>query len=153
MKKFITEANGTCWRDAIGCILEVKPASIPHFVKEYGNKYMDATRAWLKLNFNKGLVYIPSREFMETGALRNNGPIGPEGYSIGHLSMIDNRNCHVVVCFNGGVIWDNGEDRHAEYDLLGGYFIIYDLESEKAIPFKKLKRRKLKRVKKVKVDE
>ena len=142
MKKFVTAAKGTCWKDAIGCILEVHPKKIPHFVKEYGDKYMDVTRLWLRENFKKGLVFIPSREFMETGKMRNNGPIGPEGYSIGVLDMVSVSTDHVVICFNGGIVWDNGEDRHAEYNALGGYFVLYDLEPPKA---KQIKKPKMKR--------
>lgn len=140
MRKFTTEAKGTCWRDAIACILEVHPKKVPHFVKEYGDNYMDVTRLWLRENFKKGLVYIPSREFMETNKIRNNGPIGPEGYSIGLLNMVSAGSNHVVICYNGGVIWDNGDDRHSEYDALGGYFVIYDLDPPKAKQIKKKKR-------------
>ena len=142
MKKFVTDAKGTCWRDAIGCILELRPEKIPHFVKEYGDNYMDATRLWLRENFGKGLVFIPTREFMETGKMRNNGPIGPMGYSIGVLDMVSAPTNHVVICYNGGILWDNGEDRHSEYEALGGYFILYDLEAPKAKWIKKPKRKK-----------
>jgi hypothetical protein len=145
MKKFVTEGKGTCWRDAIGCILGIHPKKIPHFVDKYGDIYMDATRAWLKKNFKKGMIFIPSREFMETGPVRNNGPIGPEGYSIGLLEMVTAGSDHVVVCYNGGVIWDNGDERHSEYEVIGGYFVIYDIDPPKAKCIKKFKRKRRKK--------
>jgi hypothetical protein len=152
MKKFVTAAKGTCWRDAIGCMLEVNPKKIPHFVKECGDKYMDATRLWLRENFKKGLVFIPSREFMEVGKMRNNGPLGPEGYSIGVLEMVSASTDHVVICFNGGVVWDNGEDRHSEYSVLTGYFVIYDLEPPKAKLIKKSKKKRVKKRSSIKTN-
>ena len=146
MKKYVTETTDTCWPDCIACLLEVKPERVPNFVKLYRGKYMDMTRLWLKENFRKGLVYIPARAFMETGVLRQNNPIGPEGYSMGHMTMVDGRAMHVVICYNGGVLYDNGEDRSAEYGQIEGYFVIYDIEPEKAIwvkqPNKKRKKKK-----------
>lgn len=93
---------------------------------------MDVTRVWLRDNFKKGLVYVPARAFMETGLIRQNGPIGPEGFSIAHLSMVDDRSMHVAVAYNGGIIYDNGESREAEYGTIQGYFVLYDLEPGKA---------------------
>jgi len=144
MKKYVTETKDTCWTDCLACLLEVKPSEVPMFVKLYGNKYMDVTKDWLKENFRKGLVYIPARCFMETGLIRQNSPIGPTGYSIGHLSMVDNTSTHVVICFNGGVLHDNSEDRSEEYGQMQGFFILYDLESPKAKWIKKPKRKKKK---------
>ncbi len=141
MKKYITGAKNTCWRDCIACMLEIKPERVPNFVKLYGDAYMDETRKWLKTKFGKGLVYIPTKEFMELGeSPRNNPPIGPDGYSIGLLSMINDRYTHVVICWGGAPIWDNGDDRHMEYDLLGGYFVIYDIDAGKANLIKKGKK-------------
>lgn len=147
MKKYVTETKDTCWTDCLACLLEVKPSKVPKFVKLYGNKYMDMTRLWLKENFRKGLVYIPARAFMETGVIRQNSPIGPTGYSIGHLSMVDNTSTHVVICYNGGVLWDNGEDRSEEYGSIQGYFVIYELEPERARWVKKpIKRKRNKKI-------
>ena len=50
--------------------------------------YLDDTRRWLAENFKKGLVYIPARMFMETAVCRYNGPIGPAGYSMAHLTIV-----------------------------------------------------------------
>jgi hypothetical protein len=127
--------------------LEVEPEKVPKFVKLYRGKYMDFTREWLKTNFNKGLVYIPSRSFMETGGMRNNPPIGPTGYSIAHMSMVDDRAMHVVIAYNGGVIYDNGDSREDEYGTIEGYFVVYDLDPPKAkwVKEKKRKRRKKKK--------
>ena len=141
MKRYRTITRDTCWPDCIACMLEVRPGRVPNFVKEYGGRYMDMTREWLKENFRKGIVYIPSKHFMETGVLRQNGPIGPGGYSIAHLGMVDGRNCHVVIAFNGGVLWDNGDNRSHEYDTILGYFVIYDLEPPKVKWIKKSKKK------------
>lgn len=105
---------------------------------------MNKTRDWLKGKFKKGLVYIPVRHFMETGKLRFNAPMGPSGFSIGYMDMVDGEASHAVVCFNGGVLWDNGDDRSDEYHTIQGYFIIYDLEIKK----KKKKSRRIKKKKK-----
>ncbi len=148
MKKYITTTKDTCWTDCLACLLEVKPEKVPKFVKLYKNKYMDFTRDWLKVNFNKGLVYIPSRQFMETGGLRNNPPMGPSGYSIAHLSMVDDRAMHVAVAFNGGIIFDNGNSREDEYGTIEGYFVLYDLEAKKAEWVQKGKDKKKKKKKK-----
>jgi hypothetical protein len=145
MKKYVTSTKDTCWTDCIACMLEVKPERVPKFVKEFGNKYMDATRAWLKANFGKGIVYIPARAFMETSGIRQNGPLGPEGYSIVHLSMVDDRSRHVAIAYNGGVVYDNGDSREAEYDTILGFFVMYDLEPAKAKLIKKPKKHKRKR--------
>lgn len=144
MKKYTTDTKDTCWTDCLACMLEIKPSKVPKFVKLYGNKYMDVTRDWLKENFGKGLVYIPARAFMETGCIRQNSPIGPPGYSMAHLSMVDDRSRHVAIAFNGGILYDNGDSREAEYDTILGYFVIYDLEPEKAKWLKKPKKRKRK---------
>lgn len=128
MRKYVTNTKDTCWPDCIASILEINPGRVPNFVKLYKNKYLEATREWLKKNFKKGIVYIPARCFMETGEIRNNCGVGPAGYSIAHLSMVDNRSMHVVIAFNGEIIYDNGDDRWEEYGTVQGYYIIYDLE-------------------------
>jgi hypothetical protein len=130
MKKNITNTEDTCWRDCIGCILGIEPVGVPDFIKRYKESYMDRTREWLEDKYNKGIVYVPSSEFMETGELKYNGSVGPWGYSIGMMKMLSSEEGHVVICKNGAVVWDNGEDRHEEYDVLVGYFIIYDLDAK-----------------------
>lgn len=132
MKRYSTDTVDTCWNDCLSCMLEVSPKKVPNFVKLYGNKYMDETRKWLAEKYQKGIVYIPARAFMETCIIRQNPPIGPAGYSIAHLSMVDPRAMHVAIAYNGGIIWDNGDSREAEYDKIEGFFILYDLEQEKA---------------------
>ncbi len=106
---------------------------------------MNKTRDWLKENFNKGLVYIPARAFMECSSVRYNGPIGPSGYSIVLFKMVDDRARHVAIAFNGGVLWDNGDSREEEYDCIVGYYVVYDLEPEKPKWIKKSKTPKKKR--------
>jgi len=120
--------------------LEIEPERVPKFVKLYGEKYMNMTRVWLKKNFRRGLVYIPARAFMETGGLRLNGPIGPEGYSIVSLSMVDDRFGHAAIAFNGGILYDNGDDRSEEYGTICGYFVMYDLEPAKVTWVKRPKK-------------
>ena len=83
---------------------------------------------------------------METSGLRDNPPMGPTGYSIGHLSMVDKSAMHVVICFNGGVLHDNAEDRSEEYGQMMGFFILYDLEPPKVKWIKKSKRKKKKKI-------
>lgn len=150
MKKYTTTSADTCWNDCLACLLEVSPKRVPNFVKLYKGKYMNMTRDWLQENFKKGLAYVPARCFMETGVLRQNSPIGPTGYSIGHLSMVNGRAMHVVICFNGGVLWDNGDFREEEYGTILGYFVIYDLEPMKAKWVKKPKNRKKRYEKRIK---
>lgn len=145
MRPFTTSTENTCWRDSLACLLELEPVKVPDFVKRYGNRYMDKTREWLKKKYNRGLVYVPANAFMETGELRQNGPVGPEGYSIAYMNMVNPAFAHAVVCFNGGVFWDNGEDRSAEYDHISGYYVIYDLGGA---PVKKKKKRRIKSDKK-----
>lgn len=127
MRKYITNTTNTCWRDCLGCILEINPKKIPDFLKLYKNEYVSKTHEWLGEKYNKGMVYIPAKNFMECIDPRFNVSIGPKGYSIGLLTMVDSRLAHVVICYNGAVMWDNGDDRHEEYDVLVGYFVIYDL--------------------------
>lgn len=139
VKRYITNTKDTCWTDCLACMLEIDPKKVPKFVKQYGNAYMDETRRWLAENFSKGIAYIPSRCFMETCKMRNNPPIGPAGFSIAHLSMVDERSMHVAIAFNGGILWDNGDSREDEYGTIQGYFILYDLEPPKAKWVKKHK--------------
>lgn len=151
MKPYSTTTKDTCWKDAIACILEIPPKGVPDFVRLYEDSYMDKTRAWLKKHYNKGLVYVPANEFMETGKLRQNGPIGPEGYSIAYVTMKGESEkedglAHAVVCFNGGVFWDNGDDRHGEYDHIDGYYVIYDLAPGKAQKLRKPRRKKKRKI-------
>lgn len=147
MKPYTTSTKDTCWKDSLACLLEIEPRRVPDFVKKYGDTYMDETRKWLKEKFNKGLVYIPAAAFMETGKMRQNGPIGPEGYSIAYMSMVNSDSAHAVVCFNGGVFWDNGDNRSQEYDHIDGYYVIYDLDGAK-VRIKGRKRKRGRRVKK-----
>lgn len=133
MKLYITDTEDTCWRDCLGCILGVNPKEIPDFLKRYKDYYMDKTREWLEKKYNKGVIYIPSSEFMETGKLKYNGSVGPWGYSIGMMKMLSTEDGHAVICKDGAVEWDNGEDRHDEYDVLAGYFIIYDLDPKRVL--------------------
>jgi hypothetical protein len=110
-------------------MLEVDPGVIPDFVKKYKDAYMDKTREWLKDYYNKGIVYIPMREFMENGELRFNSSMAPMGYSIGYVAMLADGMAHVIICKDGKVEWDNDDNgKHETYDVLMGYFIIYDLE-------------------------
>lgn len=150
MKTYSTKTKDTCWKDSIACILEIPPKGVPDFVRLYGDSYMDETRKWLRDNYGLGMVYVPANEFMETGKLRQNGPIGPEGFSIAYMTMKgeDEREdglAHAVVCFNGGVFWDNGDDRHGEYDHIDGYYVIYELKMGKPKRIRKLKKRRKKR--------
>lgn len=132
MRRYITDTEDSCWNDCLACMLEISPKRVPHFVKLYKNAYMDKTRDWLKDNFGKGIVYIPARAFMETSRLRQNQPVGPTGYSIAHLSMVDERARHVAIAYHGGLLFDNGDSREEEYGTILGYFVIYDLEPVKA---------------------
>jgi hypothetical protein len=88
--------------------------------------------------------------FMETDGIRQNGPIGPEGYSIAHLSMVDSRSMHVAIAFNGGIIYDNGDNRAEEYGTIQGFFVMYDLDAGKAKLIKKPRRKRKKYAKRVK---
>jgi hypothetical protein len=149
MKLFTTKTKDTCWRDCLACLLEIKPGRVPDFVKLYGDSYMEETRKWLKEEWNRGLVYIPVNAFMETGTkIRQNGPIGPDGFSIGYMNMVEEDIAHAVVCFNGGVCWDNGQNRAMEYSHISGYFVIYDLDGSKVkIECYKKKKKKVKGIK------
>lgn len=133
MKKYITDTRDTCWRDCIGCILGIKPERVPNFVKLYRGEFMDKTREWLREEYGMGIVYISCREFMESGSerIRRNGSIGPMGYSIGHMVLVNSGDGsdHVVICLDGEVYWDNGDDRHSEYDYILGYYVIYFLDN------------------------
>ena len=128
MKKYITNTVDTCWRDCLGRILEIDPKRVPNFLKLYGNNYVSKTYEWLNMKHRKGMVYIPTKNFMETCEPKFNISVGPMGYSIGYLTMAGSTLAHVVICKDGAIIWDNGDERHDEYDVLVGYFIIYDLE-------------------------
>lgn len=145
MKPYTTKTKDTCWKDSLACLMEIDPKKIPDFVKKYGDSYMNETRDWLKKKYNKGLVYVPVSAFMETGEMRQNGPIGPEGYSIAYMNMVDDSNAHALVCFNGGVFWDNGDERSKEYDHISGYYVIYDLDGAKVEGRGKYKRIKKRR--------
>lgn len=140
MKRYTTDTKDTCWPDCLACILEVRPEKVPNFVKLYGHEYMNYTREWLRENFGKGIVYVPAGMFMETARMRNNPPIGPMGYSIVHLAMVNPSAMHVAVGFNGGILWDNGDSREFEYKHIEGYFVIYDLEAPKAKWIKRVKK-------------
>jgi len=129
MRKFVTSTADTCWRDSIACILGVPPSRVPDFVKLYKNEYMQKTHKWLREKYKKGMVYVPSRQFMESGALKFNTSGGPGGYSIGYLSMLTSNAHHAVICKDGEIIWDNGDSREDDYDVLKGYMIIYDLDN------------------------
>jgi hypothetical protein len=144
MKPYITTTKNTCWRDSLACLLEIDPKFVPDFVNRYGDRYMDKTREWLKKEYGKGLVYISAAAFMETGDVRQNASIGPDGYSIAYMEMVDDAFAHALVCFNGGVFWDNGDERHEEYRYIKGFYIIYDLEGAGV---EKRVRKKKKRVK------
>ena len=137
MKRYTTNTKDTCWPDSLACILEVSPKKVPNFVKLYKDAYMEETRKWLASNFKKGVVYIPAKAFMETCSMRNNAPIGPSGFSIVRLSMVDKTAMHVAIAYNGGLIWDNGDSREEEYGEITGYFVVYDLEPSEAKWIKK----------------
>ena len=111
MKRYTTNTADTCWNDSLACLLEIPPKRVPNFLKLYKDAYMDETRKWLKENFNKGIIYIPARAFMECSKSRYNPPIGPSGFSIVIFDMVDDRKRHAAIAFNGGVLWDNGSSR------------------------------------------
>src|ERR1035437_8656835 len=132
MMRYTTKTADTCWPDCLACMLSIPPARVPNFVKLYKHDYMNYSRKWLEENFKKGLVYIPAAAFMETSRLRTNGPIGPAGFSIAYLAMAVPTASHVVIAFNGGLVWDNGDSREAEYGHIAGYYVLYDLNAPKA---------------------
>lgn len=128
MKQYVTNTEDTCWKDCLACLLEIDPKKVPDFVKLYKDDYMNQTRKWLKKKFDKGLLYIPSRNFMETGELKFNESIGPSGYSIAYLTILNRDDAsHVIICKDGAMDWDNGDGCNDEYDVLLGYFVVYDL--------------------------
>ena len=158
MKEYIiNNEKNSCFRDCLGCILEIDPKGVPNFAEEYGDEYIEGAREWLGRRFKKGIIYVPAKEFMEgvvKEGCRHNTLVGPGGYSIGYMEMVDNnclckhggeRRLHAVVCYNGGVLYDNGDDRHDEYDHLWGYFVIYDLNpcviKRKNTPLKESKKK------------
>lgn len=131
MITFTTFNDNTCWRDCVGCILNIQPKKIPNFAKRFGNDFIQKTHEWLYKKFHKGMVYVPHNCFMEPllpkEEIRYNQSNGPKGFSIGHISLIDRIEQHAVICKDGKVYWDNGEVDSERYDKLLGYFIIYDL--------------------------
>ena len=96
--------------------------------------FVDHTRTWLRKNHHKGLVYIPSGQFMEITKVRYNPPEGPPGLSIGCVELNYNEedsDLHAVICQDGKVYYDNDKDRHNEYSHILGYFLVYDLGKDK----------------------
>jgi len=61
--------------------------------------------------------------------------------------MVDPRAMHVVMAYNGGILWDNGDSRESEYGQVHGYFVLYDLDAPKAKWIRKKKKKKKKKKK------
>ncbi len=128
MTRYVTNTIDTCWKDSIACILNVNPKYVPDFVKKGGNNFIILTKSWLEKNYNKSILFIPANQFMETGPVRYNNPIGPSGFSIGYISMLNPSAHHAVICFNGGIVFDNNNPSiFNEYKSIEGFFIIYPL--------------------------
>ena len=53
-----SDTGGDCWRCCIASILELPADDVPDFVNEHGNRYVAATREWLK---ERGLWFIETR--------------------------------------------------------------------------------------------
>jgi hypothetical protein len=121
--------KGVCWKYALACVLGISPEKVPNFVKKNSKDDSGRTREWLKRKFNKSMVYVPIRCFMETSTEKNNPCGGPDGYSIMILSTNEEDVDHAVIAKDGKFFYDPNDEFGGESIFLHptGYCIIYNL--------------------------
>lgn len=97
---------GDCWRTALGCLLDLRPEQVPHFVEMYIDKSTEAMtehiQNWLGLRGYHLLVM----GFADPGSVEEacNFGDGKVLYMLGGTSR--NKTNHVVICHHGGIFWD-----------------------------------------------
>lgn len=94
------ETIGDCFRTAIGVLLDLPPAEIPHFAAMQGPCYFNMPREWLRENHNVDLGVTITPDNVDNW--------GGEAYLIASVPSL---NCeglrHVVVCdIEGTVVCD-----------------------------------------------
>ena len=80
---------GDCWRACIATILGLPGSVVPHFVRDHGDEWLEATEDWLVANGHPRLYYFPTR-FPITDLLR---PfvilVGPSPRGVAHAVVAD----------------------------------------------------------------
>lgn len=122
--KIFTQKKDDCWRISLCNLLGIKPKKVPHFVKLYGNEFVEETRKWLNAR-GKSIVYIPLRHFIESGTTRYNHSMFPQGKCIAVLChKKKDKTTHAALMINGRIYEDPGFE---EYRKVSGYFVVYDI--------------------------
>ena len=119
-----------CWATALGNYFNISPKKIPSKCHHPNNKsnYIDETRKWLSKK-KKGIIYVPLNCFLyttgENSDNKYNKKIYPDGKCIVALLSTDGSG-HACLMIDGTLYQkDDGK-----YDVILGYFIIYDLNSK-----------------------
>lgn len=103
------EIYGDCYRTAIACLLEIEPASVPHFYDEgRGSKEVDSmVREWL---WERGMdtLLLPYKADLQVGP-SSVAALNPNIFYM--LSGTSRTGCnHVVICQNREIVWDPSLD-------------------------------------------
>lgn len=105
-----TGTTGDCWRTSIGCLLDLPPAEVPHFVDGHWNDAVATNaiaREWLA-RYGLGFVECAYLATLEE-VLASVGAVNPGHY---YLLGGNSRNGtgHSVVCCDDRVVWDPSLD-------------------------------------------
>lgn len=119
---------GDCHRTAIACLLDIYPASIPHFLDKDNPNWEIDEKAWLKkLGFYS--VSVPFAAELKA-VLETLEAINPGVYAI--LGGTSKNGCgHSVVICGGNIIWDPSLDSSGIIGPMsdGFYWITYIITS------------------------
>lgn len=53
--------QGDCWRACIATILGLPRDTVPHFIQDHGDEWLEATEEWLVANGHPKLYHFPTR--------------------------------------------------------------------------------------------
>ena len=111
----IDNKSGDCWRACIASLLELSVNDVPHFVGEYGNRYMEKTRKWLN---ERGFGLVETRYHGGYNSfLIASGP-SPRSKDV----------THSVIWQNGKMVHDPHPSRAGLWGLPYDYSILVPLD-------------------------
>ncbi len=128
-------APGDCWRTCLGCLLDLPPLEVPHFVQiagwENNTECTRLTKEWLK---EKGFYLFEVAFTGELQGILNYMEAVNPGiyYTLGGNSA--NHTGHSVICLNDKIVHDPGIDAPGIVGPMDdGYFWIGALLSKEMV--------------------
>lgn len=114
-----TGAVGDCWRACIASVIGCPTAEVPHFVRDHGAEWFEATNAWLAERFGETVVYAPVETWPPDLSTRRPYVILNGGSPRGEFA-----HCVVADAATGDIVHDPHPSRDGITCITGAFALI-----------------------------